>query len=493
MSVLSRLAVHTVLAAATLMVGCDRSWQSPLPGPRVNLSPSTQPVAGEVSLDSSLIAPVHKELLAIDLPTVVEMVQARNTDILSSRLRVEAVYGRYATSIGNALPAVAPGVLFEFHQGGARDSSGKIITANFTSLRPDVAIQWIVSPGQVAYDILASKKRLEASQQDELSVRMRALQQAVIGYYDLCLAQAATAAALEARNSAEELVRITGSKLRMGTAVPADDWRARAALAGRQQDLLVAINEFYHASIALATTLDMDASVTLVPKPDKLSSTTLVSEELSLDQLVATAIEYRPDLQSARKRLAAAHADTRATTWGGLGPIGIGGYEAGGISSHAAGQNFGMRGDQGAPAGVAWELSAGTVGQIQTVEALYKLADVQITAQLDALRAEVVRSKQDSRTTSQIISIATEHVKAAQESLSRIEASYRVGKAILLDVLDAQASLAQARLRYALAVIGYNQSQVRILAALGVLDASALGCNRPTTQPATQASTAPAQ
>jgi outer membrane protein TolC len=51
---------------------------------------------------------------------------------------------------------------------------------------------------------------------------------------------------------------------------------------------------------------------------------------------------------------------------------------------------------------------------------------------------------------------------------------------LLLDVLQAQNELDTARLRYADAVVRYNQSQVNLLASLGLLDAPALS---PATQP----------
>ena len=43
-----------------------------------------------------------------------------------------------------------------------------------------------------------------------------------------------------------------------------------------------------------------------------------------------------------------------------------------------------------------------------------------------------------------------------------------------LDVLQAQDAATQARLRYAAAVVRYNQSQVNLLAALGLLDEGTL-------------------
>lgn len=65
-------------------------------------------------------------------------------------------------------------------------------------------------------------------------------------------------------------------------------------------------------------------------------------------------------------------------------------------------------------------------------------------------------------------------MKAAEDALAQTGQGFRIGRAIQLDVLDAQNTLAQARLRYAQAVVRYNQSQVRILSALGLLDAACL-------------------
>jgi outer membrane protein TolC len=54
----------------------------------------------------------------------------------------------------------------------------------------------------------------------------------------------------------------------------------------------------------------------------------------------------------------------------------------------------------------------------------------------------------------------------------------------LLDVLQAEDELDSARLRYAQAVAHYNQSQVRLLASLGLLKADTF--TPATTRPAAQ-------
>ena len=46
----------------------------------------------------------------------------------------------------------------------------------------------------------------------------------------------------------------------------------------------------------------------------------------------------------------------------------------------------------------------------------------------------------------------------------------KAGTGLTIDVLQAGDTAEQAQLRYATAIIGYNQSQINLLAALGLID-----------------------
>ena len=172
----------------------------------------------------------------------------------------------------------------------------------------------------MAYDIVASKRRLEASAQQEQAVVLETTRVAAVQYYDLVLAQAQVAVARQAMDEAEELLRIERLRLKTGTGLPADELRAEAALAGAQQDLLTALNGFYDTSVTLTVTLHLDSTVMLVPRAGTMTQTTLVREDLPIDDMLVTAVRYRPDLEAVRTLWAAAQADKGAAVWGGLGP-----------------------------------------------------------------------------------------------------------------------------------------------------------------------------
>ncbi len=77
---------------------------------------------------------------------------------------------------------------------------------------------------------------------------------------------------------------------------------------------------------------------------------------------------------------------------------------------------------------------------------------------------------QASNTNSELIGLANQQVVAAAEALRLTQANLQAGTMTTLDVLQAQDAASQARLRYAEAVVRYNQSEVDLLASLGLID-----------------------
>ena len=92
--------------------------------------------------------------------------------------------------------------------------------------------------------------------------------------------------------------------------------------------------------MALTLTLHLDPTVTLVPGPRRIDQTTLVRQDIPVDELLAIAARHRPDLRAVRALLRAAEADTGQTVWGGLGPGLQAGYSVGGIKTYVPGKDY---------------------------------------------------------------------------------------------------------------------------------------------------------
>src|ERR1051325_2089903 len=144
------------------------------------------------------------------------------------------------------------------------------------------------------------------------------------------MAQARVATAQQAVTEADELLRIQQLKARAGAGLAADEMRAKAALAARQQDLSIALNGFYQASIALSLSFRLDATTTLIPSAQSIPQTMLVRADLPIGSMLDSAIANRPDLKAVRTLVEAAAADRGGVTWGSISPQVQAGYQYGG-------------------------------------------------------------------------------------------------------------------------------------------------------------------
>lgn len=463
---------------------------------------------------------MYREVLAIDLPTAVRVAAAQNLDIRLARQRVVGARGRLESTVGGAFPALVPTALLEHVEGTVRATPGDLVGVGFNTFQPSVAVQWVLNPGKVLYEIVAARKRLLATEHEERAVASETLRLAAVQFYELVRLQARVSAAHQSVTEAEELRRIAALRVASGLGVPADQLRAEARLAERRQDLVSALQSFYEASIRLSLTLHLDSTVTLVPAIEAVAPHALVREDLTLEELLALALQYRPDLAGTRDLVAAVAAEHGAAWWGAFGPQFQVAYQIGGITGHSSNTvepqgipsnlllnpfsssgsfhpnpvanglikefiSRGARGLEGArdesfsffdqqrgTAGVGWRWSLSAFGDLKTSGAAEAQAWIAAEARLDQAQAQLVAAQQASRANRELIDLASQQVASAQEALRLTEAHLSAGTMTTLDVLQAQDALAQARVRFADAVVRYNQAQVDLLAALGLLDES---------------------
>jgi len=248
-------AAAAAAAAAALVSGCTTAPRSS--PPKLSVAPTSQPSAS-LDVRGGDVAPMYRELLAVDLETVVRVATADNLDVRQARERVEASRGRYESSVGAIFPVIVPSVAFQHFEGHNQNANGTLVATNFNDFLPALSIQWILNPAKVAYDIVAARRRFEASEQQEQAVVLDTLRAAATQYYDLVLAQAQLGVARQSVAEAEELLRITRLKVRAGTGLPTDELRAEANMQGLRQDVTLALNRFYQASVALTLTLHLD-------------------------------------------------------------------------------------------------------------------------------------------------------------------------------------------------------------------------------------------
>jgi outer membrane protein TolC len=233
---------------------------------------------------------------------------------------------------------------------------------------------------------------------------------------------------------------------------------------------VIALNRFYQASVALTLTLHLDPLVTLVPSAGSITQTTLVRDDIPVEELLAMAARYRPDLEAVRTLLRSAEADTGTTIWGGLGPQLQAGYTFGGLQTSTSTKNYGLHEQQKAGVGASFALGLSTFGQVKVAGANERSAELDVQRQTDQVRAAVVSAQQNSAANAKLIPVARRQLDAAQQALQLAQANLKAGTMLTIDVLQVQDEVDQARLRYVDAVVHYNQAQVNLLAAMGMYE-----------------------
>jgi outer membrane protein TolC len=439
------------------------------------LAATTQPAVAPLALDRAAVGPMYREVLALDLATVARVALADNLEIRQARERVEAARGRVEAGVEAFFPSLAPAVTVERQQGVARAVQGQLVPVDFSFLQASVALQWVLNPTRVWYDLVAARRRLAGAREEEQFTRIETLRVAAVQYYDLALAQARVGAARQALGESEELLRIARVRLRAGAGVRADETRAAAAVAARRQDLRLELNGFYQASVELAGTLRLDPSVTLVPAPSELRAVALVRGDADVEQLLGVAVRNRPDLREVRELAEAVGAERRALAWSPFVPQVQAAVQESGMGSHVPGDSSGLQEQQREGAGVSWSLGLASLGQYKAARADERAAAVEAMKVFERVRGQVVKAHQESLAQEAVIPAALEQLTAAEESLRLAQVNLRAGTLTTLDVLVAEDAVAQARVRHAQAVVRYNQSQVNLTAALGALTGTPLG------------------
>jgi outer membrane protein TolC len=436
---------------------------------RPNVAPVRQKSSGTLRLENAQIPAMYRQVLAIDLENVARVANVDNIDILKARQQVEASQGQLESAGAAILPVVGPGIVLNHLQGVDINNLGILQAAHFSTLNPAVLVRWAVNPGQSYFNVLASKKRLLATKQQDTAVTMQVIKTAALQYYDLVLAQARVAVARDVLAEAQEFVRLARRRYDAQTGLFVDVTRGDAVLADRQQDLALALNDFNKASVALGSTLDLDPTVTLVPRARELARRALVRGDLGIDQMLALAVQWRPDLQSVNTLLVAADDDTKAIIWGAGTPNLQATYQAGKFGSRTATQDFPARGQETSSANVGWVFNPVVFGQVRTSGAVTQIAVLDAERLLEEVKAQVVVSAQDSLTYARLIPIAEKQVTAAQDAMRVTQQNFQIGTGLFLDVLQTEDAVSQARLRHASAITNYNKAQVNLLAALGLL------------------------
>lgn len=293
---------------------------------------------------------------------------------------------------------------------------------------------------------------------------------AVQAFFQRQASAAVLEATLQSEKAALESLNAAEARYRVGSATPADRLQARTAHAQAVLNRIGAEGAVKIAQGTLANVLGADPTraLSLMPMPPAAPG---AGFEADVARLIEEARQRRPDLAAAEAQFRAAQAGVAAAQASHLPTLSLG---VGAGRSHLSGQPTYDSSHVGLTLTIPIFSGFSTTYKVHAAEAQ---ADVQ-AARREQVRLQVAldvwNAHANLATATQSVKTATELLESATQSERVAAGRYRAGVGSILDLLTAQAALANARQQRIQAGTNWFVSRATLAQAMGALDAGLL-------------------
>lgn len=334
----------------------------------------------------------------------------------------------------------------------------------------------IYSGGAVKYGVRAAETRVQAGEAGLRGTESSVFSQVVAAYLDVIRTEALVALAANQVKVLTVNLKSTSDRFEIGDLTRTDVAQSQSRLSSAQSELegarsnLIAARENYIAVVGQAPK-NLEAPPPLPGLPE------------SVDEAVKTALSDNPDLVAAREQARAAGFDIKAAGAGRLPTVSL--FTGGSYNNYLGSLTSGQPGltfpqvSTAVQAGVQFSLPFYQGGRPAAQERQAQArASQALEQEVGAERAVIsqVRSAYASWKAAQAIIASSEQaIKSATLSLEGVRAENTVGNRTVLDILNAEQELVQARAQLVTAQRNAYVAGFTLLAAMGHAEARDLG------------------
>ncbi|MSR31768.1 MAG: TolC family protein [Gemmataceae bacterium] len=423
----------------------------------------------------------------INLPTAMQLANARPLDIQIASERIQAAQAQLLRARALWLPTLAIGGDYYRHDGQIQDIRGKVFGTGKSSLLVGLGPSAVFALTDAIYSPLAARQVLRSREADRQAAINDTLLQTAEAYFNVQESRGDVASAMDTVKRSEDLFQKT-SLLTPGLAPPAEATRVRAELARRRQDLEYAHEHWQVQSAELLRVLHMQAGLQVSPVEPPHLKIDLVNPEKTVEDLIPIALTLRPELASQQALVQASLARLKQEKMrplipsvllrgNGTQPGGAlsSGWFGGGINSFMG--DFGMRNSMDLQ--VLWELESFGIGNIalkRERQAENQVATLEFFKTRDRVAAEVAQAAAQAQRSAKRLIEAEEGLRFALDTADKnyqgLSQTRRAGELLVLvyrpqEVLISIQALQQAYRDFYKAVAENNKAQFRLYRALG--------------------------
>lgn len=428
----------------------------------------------------------------VDLAAVLKLVEDQNLMIAQNKLNTDIQQSRLRQQQVALLPNITA-TYSQNRQGGQQGfisgSSGGFIAANGsgggggrsssrgnsqTFQQIQVGASWTLYPGgRNIYQILAAKRRKVSSDFLLKETYQEQLSQAAQEYYKLLAAYEQKGVVVRNIENALEQVKVNQGKVKVGKGIPLDLSQAKTTYAQQQSSLVQAEAAILQAEQTLINRLNLEPTIHLIPSGTDAQKKALIAEVVSVDQLLGRAIATNPTLKNGEEELKALDYDYKMVRSDLIPSFTIQ------ASSRASGTELdnlqrSTSGGLSVSANLLQNMGLQIPLQMREKKQLIQQKKLAQQSVVRTIQTQVMTAFLNSENYEGAIEAARQAVDSAQESYDLASGRFKSGYGINLDVLNAQANLATARSNLVQAVLNYNQSQIQLVQAMGLVTPDAI-------------------
>jgi len=449
----------------------------------------------------------------IDLPTALRLAHVDNPEIRLARQRVQEAMAYRQLAAAQFLPTLNVGANINHHIGPLQQSNGEVLKVNRDSLYLGMGagavsagtvsipgVVWSANISDVWYNALIRKQIVMQRQFESEAVRNDMLLRVASAYLELLRSAGRNAVAMQIRDAAAEVAKVTAAHAKAGEGRQADADRAATEYEQRKADFTQTEADVAIASARLGQLLRISPAIRLIPMERQVIPASIVPEPIPLSELLAIAITQRPELQERQAAIRAALLQLRSAKLLPFSPNVLVGFSAGrfggGSDRLASGvtqadgsvlqqSRFGNYGDRtDFDAVMFWSLrnlGVGNVANIRVAQSQFRQSELLALATLDRIRAEVASAQARVLARYKQIELNEKAIESAQAAFKADLGRTRNRLGLPIELLDSLRLVARSKNGYLDAIVDYNRAQFELYVALGQPPADALA--RPVVMP----------
>ncbi len=245
--------------------------------------------------------------LPIDLPTVIRLVDEKSPSIGFAQAQVEQAQARLARAKVQWLPNLTAGAAYNRFDGQTQNQAGSVFGVSRGNLFAGGGVGLDIDIAEAIYQPLLQRRLTAAAELRAQAVGLGAELDAVTAYLDLVQVHALLEINADTLKKAEAMLaaaeNANDAKL---DRTAGDVNRAKTEVLLRRSERVELDGRIGTASARLGRLLLLAPNVKLVPNEPAVAPLALVDANATVDDLVAQAIQNRPDLAANRELVAAA-------------------------------------------------------------------------------------------------------------------------------------------------------------------------------------------